>query len=295
MTGPQSFLRLNLKSTEAHRLSWNNQYFNLDAFLLLDKKILSKEQAAEDLKNCSLIVKMNPFKNEFKAKLFSHILQQEKEEKSSIIAFTASINIFENKVLDILDIRETEGVVNSYGGVPLNADKSVQMTLTAEEKSSLMSELQKLVHGNMATHLRQPFVCFFPEFVTEEWRDRLPQGKSKATLIPFQALFPFAGAIDRVFKEQFYVLDDLYCTSLTCPCNEVNGLILTIDPHTGQEVLMGGFKYNFEKKTFKPRTDIPAQMNFNAQEWCKQFDAGQPIDLKVLFEARYHFLRKLLN
>ncbi|MES2615378.1 MAG: hypothetical protein V4591_08185 [Bdellovibrionota bacterium] len=289
MENKLSYLKLNLKATESHRLSWNGQYFNLEGILLLDSKIESKEQARKNLESCSLIVKMTPFKNEFKAKLFSHILGEEKEEQSNIIAFTASINVFEKKVLDILDIREAQGVVSSFGHSPLNSGEALVMTLTSDEKNSLQKELQKLLDGPMLAHLREPFVCFFPEFATNEWKERIPKNKSKTALIPFQAIFPFSGAIERVYKDQLFALDDLYCVAPACDCNEVNCIVLTIDAQSGQEVVYGGFKYNFEKKTFKNMPDFPTQ--FNSQEWFKQFSANQPVSLPLLFEERYHFLR----
>ena len=287
-----AFIKLNLKATEAHRLSWNGQYFNIEAILLLARKIESKEQVKQNLENCSLLIKMNPFKNEFKAKLFSHILAEEKEEQSNIIAFTVSINIFEIKVLDILDIREAQGVVNSYGNLPLNPNESSIIKLTEDENNSLKKELQKLVEGNMLVHLREPFVSFFPEFISDSWKDRVPKNKSKTALIPFQGVFPYSGAIERTYKEELYVLDDLYCAVPTCDCNEVNCIVLTIDPQSGREVVYGGFKYQFEKKIFKNMPDFPSQ--FNAQEWLKQFNTTQPINLTMLFESRYQFLRKLI-
>ena len=287
-----AFIKLNLKATEAHRLSWNGQYFNIEAILLLAHKIESKEQVKQNLENCSLLIKMNPFKNEFKAKLFSHILAEEKEEQSNIIAFTVSINIFEIKVLDILDIREAQGVVNSYGNLPLNPNESSIIKLTEDENNSLKKELQKLVEGNMLVHLREPFVSFFPEFISDSWKDRVPKNKSKTALIPFQGVFPYSGAIERTYKEELYVLDDLYCAVPSCDCNEVNCIVLTIDPQSGREVVYGGFKYQFEKKIFKNMPDFPSQ--FNAQEWLKQFNSTQPINLTMLFESRYQFLRKLI-
>ena len=287
-----AFIKLNLKATEAHRLSWNGQYFNIETILLLAHKIESKEQVKQNLENCSLLIKMNPFKNEFKAKLFSHILAEEKEEQSNIIAFTVSINIFEIKVLDILDIREAQGVVNSYGNSPLNPNESSIIKLTEDENNSLKKELQKLVEGNMLVHLREPFVSFFPEFISDSWKDRVPKNKSKTALIPFQGVFPYSGPIERTYKEELYVLDDLYCAVPSCDCNEVNCIVLTIDPQSGREVVYGGFKYQFEKKIFKNMPDFPSQ--FNAQEWLKQFNSTQPINLTMLFESRYQFLRKLI-
>lgn len=293
MQNKPAYIKLNLKATEAHRLSWNGQYFNLEAVLLLDNKIETKEQARQNLEKCSLIVKMNPFKNEFKAKLFSHILGEEKEEQSNIIAFTVSINIFEKKVLEILDIREAQGIVNAYGNAPLNAEESAVIKLTDEERTSLNTEIQKLVEGNMLVHLREPFVSFFPEFATESWKERIPKNKSKTSLVPFQGLFPFAGNIERIFKEDLYVLDDLYCATPSCDCNEVNCIILTIDEQSGQEVIYGGFKYQFDKKSFKNMQDMPSQ--FNSQEWFKQFNSAQPINLHLLFESRYQFIRKIMS
>ncbi len=234
---------------------------------------------------------MTPFKNDFKAKLFSHILGEEKQEESKIIAFTATVNIFEKKVLDILDIREAQGVVNSYGNTPVNPDETVVVKLTNEERTSLLEELQKLVAGSMLPHLREPFLCFFPEFVANGWKEKMPKGKNKGALIPFQGLFSYSGSIERLHKDTLYALDDLYCVTPSCDCNEVNCIVLTFDPHTGKEIVQGGFKYHFEKNTFKNLPDFPAQ--FNAQEWFKQFSVNQPI--KLLFENRYHFLRNLIK
>ena len=288
-----SYLKLNLKSTEAHRMSWNGQYFNLEGVLYFEDQIQSKEQATEALQKASLVIKMIPFKNEFKAKLFSAILEENRAEKSQIIAFTAKINIFEKKVLDILDIQEMEGSVNAHGESPLNSKESTPIKLTDSERITLTQECQKLVEGSMLVHLREPFVCFFPEFATPNWKEKLPKNKAKNSLIPFQALFPFAGNFERVYKDQFYILDDLYCVSPQCECNEVNCLIITLNDETGQEVVVGGFKYHFQKKSFKNRPDVPMQIN--SQEWFKQFSLNHPVSLAPLFEARYHFLRKNIS
>jgi hypothetical protein len=287
------FLKLNLKSTESHRLFWSQLYFNIEAILLLDKKIETLEEAKKNLENASLIIKMTPFKNDFKAKLFSHILGEEKEEKSKIIAFTAKINVFDKKVLDIIDIREADGVATAYGNSPINPDETTIMQLSELEKNSLIQELQKLVENPMLPHLREPFIHFFSEFTTDSWKERIPANRTKATLVPYQGLFPFSGAIERIYKDELYVLDDLYCTAPNCDCNEVNCLVLTIDPQSGRETVFGGFKYQFTKKTFKNMPDFPSQ--FNAQEWLKQFNLNQPISLPVLFEYRYKALRKLFG
>lgn len=293
MDNKHAYFKLNLKATEAHRLSWNGVYYNIEAFLLLDNKIENKEQAQKSCEKISLIVKLNPFKDEFKAKLFSHILDTDQEEKSQILAFTATINIFEKKVIEILDIRQAEGIVNAYGNSPLNHNESTPIKLTENENRALMTEFQKLLQGPMLAHIREPFVCFFPDFATTSWKERIPKNRSKSALVPFQALFPFSGNIERTYKDEVYFLDDLYCTVPTCDCNEVNCIVLSIDQKSGQEVVYGGFKYHFEKKTFKNLPDFPSQ--FNAQEWFKQFNLNQPIQLSLLFESRYKFLRQEFN
>lgn len=57
MQDKPAYLKLNLKASEAHRLSWNGQYFNIEAILFFDHKIESKEQARQNLEHCSRIRK----------------------------------------------------------------------------------------------------------------------------------------------------------------------------------------------------------------------------------------------
>jgi hypothetical protein len=287
------FLKLNLKATEAHRMSWNHQYFNLEGVLFFEEQITSQDQARKALECVKLVLKMVPFKNEFKAKLFSHILSENKEEKSDIFALTATVNLFEKKVLDVLDFQQGAGVVDAHGQSPLMQEETTPVTLSEGEKNELMRELNALVQGPMLPHLHEPFVCFFPEFVSASWKERLPKNRKDSSLIPFQALFPFSGAFERVHNDKFYVMDDMYCVSPKCLCGEVNCLVITFDDRTGQEVLAGGFKYHFEKKSFKNNADIPGKIN--AQEWFKQFSLKHPVSLNLLCESRYHFLRELLK
>lgn len=287
------YMQLNVDANEANRLYWNGQYFSLEIVMVFPAQVESKGEMQKNLEECTLVLKLTPFKNQFRAKMLANLMAQENIEKSKIIGLTVSLNIESLKVLNILDTREIFTVLNGAGSGNLNAGESLQIQLSHAEKSELMQAIQKLAEGNLRPHLRQPFISFFPSLVDEQWEERIPKRQKKSALIPYQAIFPFSGSIERIFEDKMYAMDDLYCVNPECDCNEVTCVVLTFDPQSGKEVTHGGFKYHFEKKTFKNIPNFPS--NFNSQEWFKQFTKQNPIHLALAFQSRYLFLREKMN
>jgi hypothetical protein len=287
------YMQLNVDANEANRLYWNNKYFSLEIVLVFPKQIESKDELQKNLEECTLVLKLTPFKSQLRAKMLANLADQEHIEKSQIIGLTISLNISTLKVLNILDIREMSTTLNSEGIGSLSSKESFQIKLNIDEKLNLEQAIQKLAEGNLLPHLRQPFISFFPQLVDKNWQERIPKRQKKSALIPFQAIFPYSGGIERIFENKMYALDDLYCINPECDCNEVTCVVLTFDNKTGREVTHGGFKYNFDKKTFKNIPNFPT--NFNSKEWFKQFTKQSPINLIMGFQSRYLFLRNNIS
>lgn len=287
------YMQLNVSANEANRLYWNGQYFSLEIVMLFPKQIESHEDVQENLEECSLILKLTPFKNQFRAKMLASLTEQEGGEKAKIIGLTISMNINTLKVNQILDTREIQTVLDEEGSGTINSGESNSLKLSDSEKQELSQAIEKLASGNLLPHLRQPFVSFHPEFADEQWLERIPKRQKKSALIPFQAVFPYSGGIERFYEKQLFAIDDLYCVNPECDCNEVTCVVLTFDPNSGKEITHGGFKYHLEKKVFKNIPNFPS--NFNSQEWFKQFNKLNPIQLSFAFESRYQFLREKLK
>ncbi|KAB8033674.1 hypothetical protein [Fluviispira multicolorata] len=284
------YSQLNVGANEANRLFWNEKYFSLEVVLLFPTQMNSEEDVKTYLENATLVLKLTPFKNQFRAKMLASLLENENIEESEIIGLTATINIKSNKLLDILDIRQINTTLDGEGTGSLNAAESKPVDVSDAKKTELIQALQKLAEGNLKPHLQQPFVSFSPEFLDDQWTERLPKQKNKSALLPFQAIFPFSGGIERIHENQMYALDDLYCVNPSCNCNEVTCIVLTFDPNSGKEITHGGFKYNLEKNTFKSLPNFPTQ--FNSQEWFRQFSKDSSISLQLALKSRYQFLRK---
>ena len=287
------YMQLNIGANEANRLFWNGHYFSLEIVMVFPKQVESKEEMKKNLEECTLVLKLTPFKNQFRAKMLASLTDQENVEKSKIIGLTVTININSLKILDILDSREISTTLDSEGSGSLNAVDSQKIQLNSDEKSALVQAIQKLAEGNLLPHLRQPFISFFPTLVDEQWQERIPKRQKKSALIPFQAIFPYSGGIERTFENNIYAIDDLYCVNVECDCNEVTCVVLTFDQKSGREITHGGFKYNFDKKSFKNIPNFPG--NFNCQEWFKQFNKQNPVNLTLAFQSRYQFLREKIS
>ncbi|WP_397600914.1 hypothetical protein [Silvanigrella sp.] len=283
------YMQLNVSANEANRLYWNGQYFSLEIVMIFPKQLESKEDVQNILENGSLVLKLTPFKNQFRAKMLANLADTESTEKANIIGLTISMNLKTLKVIEIQDSREIQTTLNQEGTGTIHSGESNSLKLTDKEKLKLSQSIEKLANGNLLPHLRQPFVSFEPEFLDEQWQERIPKRQKKSALIPFQAVFPHSGGIERFHEKQIYAIDDLYCVNPECDCNEVTCVVLTFDPKTGREITHGGFKYHLEKKIFKNIPNFPS--NFNSQEWFKQFNKLSPVNLSYAFETRYQFLR----
>ncbi len=287
-------LELNLKATESHRFTWMNQYFDLEAHLVFDSKLDNLESSKNQLENLSAVFKLIPFENQFKSKLFSHILQEEHDVSNKFYVVFAKINIFEKKLIQIQHTYEVSGKSQPHGTFGHTGTESEEAKLTADEQNSLLENIQKLLYGPMLAHFTQPFVALFPELLEDGWQERMPlkRGKQEAELVPYQAIFPFAGALElQPDGEHTLALDDLYCTNEKCDCRDVACVVLGLEKLTGKQEILGGFRYHFDKKRFKAMPEVP--LPTNGQEWIKRFSVNFPIKLEFLFEARYEFIRKL--
>lgn len=287
------YMQLNLEANEANRLYWNEQYFSVESVLMLPKQVETKDDAYNAAKECTLVVKLTPFKNQFRAKLLASLKAEESPENAKILGLTLKVDVINLQLIDILDCRSLQTTLDSKGNGNINVSDSEILNLTEKEKQEFKSAFEKLAHGNLNPHLKQPFISFFPTLADTNWEEKIPPRQKKASLVPFQAIFPYAGAIERFHDKQVFALDDLYCVNPDCDCNEVTCVVLTFDQKSGKEITHGGFKYHFEKKSFKNIPNFPSQ--FNAQEWFKQFNKLSPFQLSNLFESRYNFLRKKYN
>lgn len=290
---PFLFMPLNLQPTEAHRLFWNGQYFSLEGALAFSKQVQTKEELIEQMAHCHMVFKLTPFENSFKSKLFSELTGKDTQDPVKITALTIQLNLFTKKIISLVDIQDVQSTIDRFGTARTNPEKSTVVKLTESEQKELVTTLENLFVGPMAAQLNHPFVCFFDELLDKDWEARVPQKMKRGALLPFQVMFPFAGAIERVHEGKPYALDDLYCVTADCDCNEANCIVITFDHNSNQEVGFAGFKYQFDKKTFKPMPNFPNKLNI--QEWFKQFSVHQLIALPLLFQARYTFLRKLLK
>ncbi|APJ03630.1 hypothetical protein [Silvanigrella aquatica] len=287
------YMQLNVGANEANRLYWHGQYYSLEVVLVFPKQVESKDEMQKNLELSTLVLKLTPFKNHFRAKMLASLTSQENVQQSNIIGLTVTINIRTLKILEILDTREIATTLDGEGSGSIQRDESHQIKLSDKENSSLIEALEKLAEGNLMPHLRQPFISFFPDFVDDQWQERIPKRQKKSALVPFQAVFPYAGSIERSFENKMFAMDDLYCVNPECDCSEVTCVVLTFDPETGREITHGGFKYNLDKKTFKAIPNFPS--SFNSQEWFKQFSKQNAIQLQLAFQARYDFLRERIK
>jgi len=290
---PPFYMQFNVSANEANRLYWNEQYFSLEIVMLFPKQIETREDVQNITNDCSLVLKLTPFKNQFRAKMLANLADKECDEKANLIGLTISMNIRTLKVNHIVDSREIQTSLDKYGSGTIKSGESNVLNLTDAEKEELAQALEKLAQGNLKPHLRQPFVSFEASFLDEQWAERIPKSQNKSPLIPFQAVFPYSGAIERFYEKQIFAIDDLYCVSPECDCNEVTCVVLTFDPKSGRRITHGGFKYHLEKKVFKNIPNFPN--NFNSQEWFKQFNKLSPVNLLFAFQTRYELLRKQLQ
>lgn len=287
------YIQLNVDANEANRLYWNERYFSLEIAIALPKQIEFAEEIEKNIEECILVLKLTPFKNQLRAKLLSSLANIDNTEESNIIGMTITFNIKSSKVLNILDVREITTTLNADGQGNLNTNNITQIKLTEKEVNEFFQAFEKLALGNLRPHLRQPFVSFNHDLAEEKWQEAVTKKQKKSELASYQLLFPFSGSIERFHENTVYALDDLYCLKPNCDCSEVTCVILSIDPNSMKEVTIGGFKYNFEKKSFKNLQNFPKSIN--AQEWFKQFNKQSPINLSTLFYSRYQFLRNKIN
>jgi hypothetical protein len=256
---------LNGQTTQAHRILLNGIYYSVESALLFENQIKSLEEARNYLENAILEFKLVRFEDQFRSKMFEALKEKKSEHQQSTceqIAVCVRVNIFEKKITNI-----------------------------EESAKAFADELGKLISGNLAIHLEQPFYSFFPDLLNkQELEDNHKKLKKQKKLVPFQSIYPFCGPIHGVIKDnQECILDDLYCTNPSCDCNEVACIAISFDSVSGNEIVHGGFKYHLEKKAFKMMTDFPT--NYNAQVWLKKFSENHFINLPFLFKSRYDFLR----
>lgn len=284
------YLPLNLTATEAHRLHWNHQYYSVDGVLLVPQQLTTMDDVQAYARNASVVLKLTPFQNQFRAKMLSRLQGNNHPTESVVFGVTLSVDITTGKLLEVLNLSQVSANLNEEGDAHLDPNKSVVVKLTDAEHNEFVTSLQALLETKMRPHLTQPFLSFLPELRPSEWRKDLPKQKEKGSLLPFQVPFPFSAHIERMHQDTSYLLDDMYCVNPACDCNEVTCIILSFDPNSQKEIVHGGFKYHLEKKSFKSMPNFPTQ--FNAQEWFKQFSTGHVFDLPFLFKSRYDFLRK---
>lgn len=256
---------LNGQTTQAHRILLNGIYYSVESALLFENQIKSLEEAKNYFENAILEFRLVRFEDQFRSKMFEALTEKKFEHQQSAsmqMTFCVRVNIFQKKITHIEEI-----------GKPF-AD-----------------QLEKLISGNLAIHLEQPFYSFFPELLSkQELEENYNKVKKQKKLVPFQSVYPFCGPIHGVVKDnQEFILDDLYCTNPLCDCNEVACIAISFDTVSGNEIVHGGFKYHLEKKSFKMMTDFPT--NYNAQVWLKKFSENHFINLPFLFKSRYNFLR----
>ena len=85
------YMQLNVSANEANRLYWNGQYFSLEMVMIFPKQLESKEDVQNILNNASLVLKLTPFKNQFRAKMLANLADTESTEKAKIIGLTISM------------------------------------------------------------------------------------------------------------------------------------------------------------------------------------------------------------
>ena len=196
------YMQLNVSANEANRLYWNGQYFSLEIVMIFPKQLESKEDVQNILDSASLVLKLTPFKNQFRAKMLANLADTESTEKAKIIGLTISMNLKTLKVIEIQDSREIQTTLNQEGSGTINTGESISLKLTETEKLELSQSIEKLASGNLLPHLRQPFVSFEDNFLDEQWQERIPKRQKKSALIPFQAVFPYSGSIERFHEKQ---------------------------------------------------------------------------------------------
>lgn len=258
-------LPLNAQTTDAHRILLEGTYYSVESALLFENQIKSLEEAKDYLENAILEFKLVRFEDQFRSKMFEALKGKKSEDQESLsngIMISVRVNIFQKKIIHIEEYAKT-----------------------------FTGSLEKLISGNLAIHLEQPFYSLFPSLLNkQELEENHKKLKKQKKLVPFQSVYPFCASIHGLIKDnQEAILDDLYCTNPMCDCNEVACIAISFDPVSGNEIVHGGFKYHLEKKAFKMMTDFPT--NYNAQVWLKKFSENHFINLPFLFKSRYDFLR----
>ena len=120
------------------------QYFTVELVLVISKQIETKDEVNKIIEECPLVLKLTPFKNQFRAKMLASLNGEESTEKAKLIGLTLNFNIKNLTLLNILDCRELQTLLDGAGNGNINTEASQTLTLTESEKLTSKSHLKNL-------------------------------------------------------------------------------------------------------------------------------------------------------
>lgn len=277
---------LEFADASARRLSWKKNFFTASGALCFDR-FREVDKLREFCRSIPCALRLTPFRDEFKSKLFATLGQPQSTEAESYGAFLRW-NIFDGSVSPELEAR-TQSVKLTQGFVttePTAEEK--QLDLTASEKTEFAKTLSQFLATSSYMQVHDTLACFFPEEMTA-WKTLLEDFRPRKTdSIPYPALFSKALplTIERN-DENFYFIDHY---SSNPKDTQVLFLIFKEDLDAEQDVLWGGFRYCLESKKIKTLPDLPGK--FNASQWLKECDEQNPFAFDMLLPARRNFILK---
>lgn len=317
MESRQIILPIDPPRSEDARLTWNGKLFSVKGALCLDGRPESVDELQGLLQQATVVLKLTPFKAEFRSKMLSMLGSGNEEARPDveIWGLVLTADLLAGK-LGVHEIRRTHQPAEksapqaddaqgtddtaflpdefrrtSVGSKVGEGGAESALGETQDTSSQLMSTLVtaalEYVQSKCGEFMRQPFVAFFPA-LSDSWKTRPIEGKSE-NLVPFQALFPYAIPMEKEIDGEVYVLDDLYCAKPGCPCTEVTCIILKQDFKNNVETAWGGFKYNTATQKLKALPEFPGK--FNTSEWFKRFSKDYPLPLDLVLKARFEFMR----
>ena len=276
------------RTTENHRITWNQNYYTARTSLLSKNQLKNSEEVHQYMENITLLIELFEFKSEFRSKLFSFLkdsTQENSEQKVPIFHIFLTYNLTTKKLQNILEVFHYEGHLNSET-FDVSDLKKLNATLSDEEIKSLGEVLQPYLSIEINSHFDEIFGPFLPHHFTKETVHK-HRSQNPKTLFPYLNHYRLSPQPYTLQQDNYYILNDMYCCDPHCDCNEVNCFIQNFSEE--KENTLGAFRYNFTKQNFKPLSEFPNKLNF--KEWFKKFNETSIIDLDLLLTARYSALR----
>lgn len=264
----------------ARRLSWKKTYLSASGALCFPR-LETRADIEAFAKAVPCAVRLTPFRDEFKSKMFAALGDTAIQDSESYGAFF-HYNTFTGKIDPKFELKSQHIKIGS-GRVftePGAAEKEI--SLSDAEKTELIESLEKFAKLNIAPQLHDSFAVFFPDTLSL-WSERAENLEVRnPDMIPFPSLCPMAIPLVIERDDETYYLVDHY--SVDPKQTQAMLLIFKEDDESEQDVLFGGFRYDLQTHKIKTLPDMPGK--YNATQWLKEFDTTNPFAFSELLPAR---------